>query len=172
MKKGMVFTLDLMFSLAVFTVILLVILWVWGETHMHVNQLQERESRRLKAMDVSEVLVKTMGDPEYWEEFDEVDTGNTYSIGLASDENVLDEDKLVKLNNSNYSVVRTIMGFSREDFNITIVRNWSGVEEMLYSIGRSHVNATERSVIRRYALFNNSRVEFRLEVSYDTVMSK
>ncbi len=172
MNKGVVFTLDLIFSLTIFTIIILTILWAWGETHSRVSQFQERESRRIKAVDLSDILITTMGNPEYWEDRDVVNYTNTYSIGLAGDENVLDIDKIVKLNNTNYTFSRMIMGLSREDYNLTIVSNWSGVEVFHYSMGRSPENATERNIVRRYALLNGTRVEVRLELSYDTAYIK
>ena len=48
---------------------------------------------------------------------------------------------------------------------VAVTENWSGAARTLYSIG-STTTASETRVVSRYALFNDTRVEMRLEAYY------
>ncbi|MFH0860376.1 MAG: hypothetical protein V1921_04190 [Candidatus Altiarchaeota archaeon] len=160
-KKGQISTLDLVLASSIFIGILLISMTTWNDVLMRSYRFENKREINQKAMDVSELLVLTGGDPAYWHLFpiEDVNADNVTSIGLAAEPNFLDRDKIEKMAQVNYDTLRDIMGLSKEDFNITI---YNSTNQAVYTMGIGESEATV--VMRRYALLDgdNTRIELRL----------
>jgi hypothetical protein len=165
-KKGAILTVDFFISLVIFTIIMLSIIWLWGKVRTDIKEYSVRADKREKALRLSEILVANRGKPPYWHLLD-ISSDEVSVIGLSGKHNHLMREKLEALASSTYSDVKEIMGLGREDFNLTVIKNWSGVQEVEYSIGRTNENASDQLVIRRLALLDNERVEVVLRLSYE-----
>jgi hypothetical protein len=166
MDRGATFTLDMIVALFLFMVIVLSVLWLWGEAYRYVYGMGDVRARMRKALDLSDMLVKTSGNPVNWFELDDVTTDNTRSIGLAKEENVLDSNRLDKLNSSNVSIIKTIFGLSKEDFELTVTANWTTTPAVFYNISSLDASSTKVYVVERVALLDDERVQLRLRIGY------
>jgi hypothetical protein len=167
-KKGQISTIDLVIAASIFISLLLSITWAWNDSRLKINLFENKRELYQKGLDIAEMLVKTSGDPANWHELNTVNSGTVNAIGLASEDNVLDEDKLDKLGYVDYEELRRILGLSKEDFNLTVYNITGGAETPLYSFGRPSLDLTKIR-ISRYASFGiNDIVELRLLLFYNT----
>lgn len=162
--KGIVFSLDMVFSLLVFTGILIVLVWLWGVARSDIHDYVFRAERREKALRTSELLISSPGSPVYWHLFNV--TGDLRSLGLAHEDHVLNADKIEAFCEANYSVVKILLGLTREDINFTVTRGYGSSPEVLYSCG-AFINTSESVVVRRVAMLNGSDVETKLVMGYE-----
>ena len=158
------FTLDMITALFFFVVIMLSVLWLWGYVYRHIGEYRAIEGRQVRLLQASGMLVKTQGNPTDWQE-GAVDQATVRALGLAQESNVLHSGKLDAMAQADYQALRRIIGFSDEDFRLTVASNWSGAPVVLYSIG-AEPSKSERLIVRRYALLNETRVEVKLEAFY------
>ncbi len=165
-NRGLVLTLDLVAALLLFLVIILTVLWLWGLSRTNVTDYRETDARQERLLAVSSMLVGTGGQPPDWHLQGSIDRDNVDALGLASDPHILDRNKLEALEAADYQDLREILGLGDEEFNVSVIENWSGDARVLYSAGRT-VESGEVRVFRRYALLNDTRVELRLEAYYD-----
>lgn len=133
--KGQISTLDLVIASAVFVGILLSVIYLWSDTVKSISRTSEKSDLDSKVRDVSEALVKTPGDPPDWQKMSasDINSSTVKSLGLTKEDNILDPEKLNKFGLINYEEARTIMGLSREAYNITITNS---TNEIVYSFGR------------------------------------
>jgi hypothetical protein len=165
-RKGIFLTLDLMAALFFFMVIIITLLWLWGQSQRHMVEYQDSSAKHKRLADISTLLVKSQGNPRDWEHHS-VNPDDVNTLGLALTDNVLDPKKLDALSAADYDDLRVIMGFSSEDFRIVVAQNYSGVPVVLYAKGASVTTTGEKLVSNSYALFNNTRVELTLETYYN-----
>lgn len=148
-ERGQISTLDLVVASAVFLSILFSAVYLWGDTMKSIGRTSEKNDLDSKVLDISETLVKTQGEPPDWQNMaaGDINSSSVKSLGLASEDNILDPEKIDKLKLIDYDEAREMMGLSREGYNITIT-NSSG--EVTHSIGRpvfGQSGGTERIVL-------------------------
>jgi cbb3-type cytochrome oxidase subunit 3 len=162
---GMVFTIDMIASLFFFMLIILSLLWVWQDTQRRARDYESdfRESDRL--LRISSLLVGGGGSPRNWEKKDPIDVSDIMALGLASEPNVIDHEKARAMEGLDYEDVRVLLGMGSSDFRLTITRYWKGEPAILHELGGDFERAN-RLVMRRYALYNGTRVEVKFEVGY------
>jgi len=164
--RGMIFTVDMVTALFFFLVIILSMLWVWAEAYRHMVDYRDVQSRQERLATVSSMLVKTPGSPPNWESSGGVTLSGVDAIGLAREPNVLDEGKMMAFMSADGENLRERMGLGSENFSLTVTEDWAGTPRIIYYMGDSTAGK-ERMIARRYALFNGSRVELKLEAYYN-----
>jgi len=164
MGRGLAFVMDAGIALMIFLVILMSIATLWAETYRHVYGIGEMSPLKRRAVDVSELLVKTGGDPINWYELNAVNDSNTYSLGLAREENVLDRLRLDKLNETNKTVINTIFGLAGEGFELTVTHNWTTSPNVRYNITTLNGSAATVYTAERIVLLDGERAALRLRV--------
>jgi hypothetical protein len=162
--RGQAYIADMGVAVFIFMVIVLSILALWAETYRHVFGVGERGPLWRRAVDVSELLVKTNGDPVNWFEKGQVNTSNTYHIGLAKEENVLDKNRLDKLNTTNKTVINTIFGLAGDRFELTVTANWTDNPRLLYNISTFNGNESRVYSVDRIVLYNRDWALLRLQM--------
>lgn len=102
-KKGQIFTTDFMISVAVFIGVLITIITLWNGIDIHIKEVESRREMHSIAISVSDALIRSPGFPPSW------NSTNVQSIGLAKEEYVLDQQKLMSLIGLDYDTARSIM---------------------------------------------------------------
>ncbi len=167
MSKGQISTLDLVMAAFVFILIFLTVMWSWNDTGLRIDRFEDRRGIYQKGLDVGEALVKTSGEPANWHSLNVANSSTVNSLGLASQDNVLDQAKIDRFGGMEYEEVRGILGLSREDFNLTIYNSTGGLGDALHSFGQPSLNLTKVRV-SRYASLGDDVVELRLILFYNT----
>ena len=157
--------MDLVTALFFFIIILLTLFWLWSQTSRHMSEYREGIARQTRLLDISTMLVKTQGSPPDWH-LGRVSADDVHALGLATEDNVLSTAKLDALYAADYQSVREMMGLGSEDFELTVSGNYSGAPVVYYDIGASPPSR-ERMIVRRYAIFNGTHVELKLQAYYN-----
>ena len=103
------------------------------------------------------VLIETRGNPTNWTDY-ELDETNIYSLGIADDSLVLNENKIISLSSADYSTAKTILGILGPNYEFTLaIDAWNGSSYANnYTVGLSpNASASEIVKVERFALLNN-----------------
>jgi hypothetical protein len=102
-KKGQLLMTDFMLSIAIFLAILLSTMALWSSVDTQIRDAEGRRDMQAITVYISDTLVRSTGYPANW-------TNDTVQmIGLASDEHVIDVEKVFKLKRMDYDQVREMM---------------------------------------------------------------
>ena len=160
-ENGQIFTTDLMLASAIFISILLMGIVYWNTTTNQISFHEKANERDEAVRYAANSLVSTQGDPSNWEhliEISEID-----SIGLVSQKNVLDKQKIQKLmdfNVTNYVEVKELLGITKYDLQI-IFADFNGM--VYYEFGLAPEIETEVSVTRRVALLGEKEILIKVK---------
>jgi len=162
-KKGQMFSTELVLASAIFITGLIVFVSVWNS--MLQTYFDEQDERELQTalLGISDMAVLSSGQPSSWE------AGaleNASAFGLASSANVISPSKasaLQSLNASHYNTVRERMGAGR--FGVFIsVNNSSSTLYRFGTLGDSNDSTVKILRASRLALLNNSVVTVNVQV--------
>lgn len=160
-NKGQIFTTDLAVALTVLLFILVISAASFGLIQNSLNTEEFYSEMQEKAVNASQVLVTTEGKPDVWPMTNNLD--GIDSIGLAKENNVLDENKvqtLVDWNALKYEEIKEVLGLQKYDF-------YFRVEEMNgQTVKEFGIMPEEQKtiVIERYVLFEGKERKFILGV--------
>lgn len=154
--KGQIWAFDFLIAVAFLLLVFVLSYLVWNITVIRGESELDYVSMRLVAAVFSDSLLLRDGDPDGWEYASSIN-----AIGLVNENGVLDEDKLKKLNSTNYSVARRIMGLGKYNYFINITNTSDG--NTLYEIGNKTIEV-EKVVVERFALLNGDVVSIVFEV--------
>jgi hypothetical protein len=151
MKKGQVWSLDMITSIVIFLLVLIPLFFIWTYINMQNQQQIFFDEAENLALSVSDALIRTKGLPEYWDESD------VNVIGLASEENVLNATKvsyLISMAGSDYNRTRTLLtGGYDFFFNLTDLNGTS------YGTAGSKPMDKMLIPVERYCLYNERIVK-------------
>ena len=183
MKKGQVFSMDLMFAVIIFIGVLFIVLNVWESTLKGNDLADERKSLELSARNIISQLMMDEGNPSDWTAF-----SNLQSLGLATSFSInnqnssfksrpmglmnrgygsLSSAKISALQSMNYSYTKELLGvFSYDENFYILVSRWNGTAyAQVNTIGTSpYQNVTSVVNIDRMALLNNDWAKLSLQV--------
>lgn len=109
-RKGQLLVTDFIISIAVFLAIMLAAMSLWNSVDTQIRDTEQRRDMQEITVYVSDTLVRSTGHPSNW-------TNETAQvIGLASDEHVLDVDKVLRLKHMDYDKARSTMRLGNYDF--------------------------------------------------------
>jgi hypothetical protein len=146
--KAQTWSIDFIVSIIIFFLVLSLIFFFWNyKSSQNIEQsiLTEIET---SALEFSDSLVRTKGLPEDW------NSTSVIKLGLASEENILDQTKVQAFNNSlSYSQVKDI--FKSYDFYIKI----TDLNGTVYA-EKGNVLVNKTSVpVERYSILNKKIVK-------------
>ena len=104
--NGQVWSLDFITSVLVFLVVLIPLFFVWNYVNIQNQQQILFDEVETLTLSISDSLIRTKGLPEDW------NTSDVSSIGLSSEENVLNVTKVsyfLTMGNSEYNRTRAIL---------------------------------------------------------------
>jgi hypothetical protein len=163
-SKGQVSGLDLTLGMVLVLFIMLSAYDVWGSTVSKMDAFQSHKALDDRLRDVSQLLVRTSGDPANWSSTREVDGSRVKSIGFAMSDNVLDYRRIEKAQAMDYDDLKEIMGLGKEELYVTVTELESGDKNVYYRIGRAP--QWTRASANRYALLNGTIVEVKVSLYY------
>jgi len=158
-RKAQLWSLDFVMSLLIFMSALLAVMFAWNYIGTNAAETRQLKELQLKALTLSDSLIRTGGLPDDWDE------GDVVVIGLAQEENVLNAtkvDSFINLSSSDHSRARGLLDMGLYDFlfeitemNGTVFRNTS------VPIG---ADAEVIVPVERYCLLEDRIVKARLTI--------
>jgi hypothetical protein len=180
MRKAQLFSQDIIFAMML--ILFTFSLWLTLRDRV-VTMISASEDKRQideAASNALGQLLESPGEPTNWNDLDYANDTTVWSIGLASDRNVLDSSKVsafVTMANSggdNYTTIKKFLGLNNAGYKFNLTISWlNGTALNQYSINYtpslSLYNAsfamTNTTVsIDRFALLNNSLVKVTMGV--------
>jgi len=137
--------------------IVVMFMWSWGEANAVVMGSEQMSDYRHKATDLLDVLLKTRGMPDRWE--DSASMGNltnVSSLGLVSEPGVLDRSKLRAFEQMPYQDARRVLGLTHEGYFMEVLNERN---RTIYTFGR---DSGEFITLERPALLDGDFVTFKL----------
>jgi hypothetical protein len=139
-KKGQVNTLDFMISVLVYAVMLIFLIGFWYLSIAEISGMVEQDRMDSAAVTISDMLIKTPGLPDDWEDGPE----NVWALGLARDQNVLSREKLANFSALGYNESRELMGLDGDFY--FYVEDLDG--DRLYEAGKAELGDKVTPVLR------------------------
>lgn len=161
-RRGQVFSTDLILSAFIFVVILNVSYLMWTETHEQQNVLTPEKIMQQEASFIASFLVRTPGYPDDWA------SGTVEILGLAQPDHVIQDAKLDELDTMTEAQIQDAMGISGTSFLINI----TNTSRTMHVVGRDLIwgtpptNADSIAFEERSVIVNatNTFEQGRLEV--------
>jgi hypothetical protein len=161
MKKGQIFSADLIFASSAFLIVIFLSIWSTTYINQKTNLIDVRNDLDLISENAMSSLVETPGNPDNWETiaFNDFNQSNIFSLGLAKSNTqgnsqnkgnsfgilnqnylVLDWNKIETLstfNSEKYEVYKTLLGILGPNYEFYLSINmWNGTDyEMIHEIG-------------------------------------
>ncbi|MCX6814919.1 MAG: hypothetical protein NTY20_04710 [Candidatus Aenigmarchaeota archaeon] len=110
MRKSQAWSMDFAASVVIFVTALILIIFALNYTIYQNQQQINFNMMENTAMTVSDSLVRQPGIPRDW------NSTNVTTIGLASQENVLNETKLSEFLNMNDNTIKSLLGIANYEF--------------------------------------------------------
>ncbi len=114
--KAQVWSFDFMASVLVFFMILAVLFFAWEYTTFQNEDQIIFNDMENSALTLADSIIRTRGFPEYWNE------SNVQVLGLASEENVLNETKILMFVQMDYDSAKRILGIPAYEFYFQLLR--------------------------------------------------
>jgi uncharacterized protein (UPF0333 family) len=154
--RGQIWSLDFAISLFVFLLVLIPIFFVWAYINTQSQQQKVLEEMEHLALSISDMLIRTKGIPEDWNET------NVKVIGLADEENVLSVTKVsyfVNMGINDYNRTKAILTGGYDFFF-----NLSDVEGTTYALIGNKSEGRMIVPIERYCIYNEklAKIQFAL----------
>ena len=159
--QGQAWSFDFLASVTIFFMVLIVLFFAWEYSVVqNTDQMifNDMESRTLNTVDT---MIRIKGFPEHWNET------TVEVLGLASEENILNETKIVMLVNMDYDDVRRIMGLYPYQFyfqvlNLNNTQAESGGTALVTGLDPTvYTNSTAVVPVERYILFDHAVAKLR-----------
>lgn len=162
MKHAQVWSMDFISSIIIFFLVVSVTIFAWNYTiNKNTEQVNFNEMEN-KALMISDIIIRSQGQPPDW------DTGNVQTIGLASEENVINQTKTLQFITMDYNIIRQLWGIRSYNFYLemqyingtTIQTNGNNITKGTYPINTSRFVVP----VERYVLYNGkvSKLSFIL----------
>jgi hypothetical protein len=114
MRKGQVFTIDFMISVAIFIIVLMLIVMLWFNLDIHIKEVESRRDMHTISLSIADSFVRSTGYPIDW------NSTNVQSVGLAKEEYVLDLNKYMSLASIPYDSARSTLRLGNYHFSFSM----------------------------------------------------
>ena len=160
-KRAQIWSFDFMASVVVFFMIMAVLFFVWEYTAIQNEDQMIFNDMENNALTLADNMIRTRGFPEYWNE------SNVHVLGLASEENVLNETKILMFVQMDYDHSKRILGIPAYEFYFQVLHlnntqaraNNTDLVQGLDPLGFQ--NSTIVIPIERYILFDSRVAKLR-----------
>ena len=158
-RKAQVWSMDFALSLTIFMSALLTVAFAWNYISANSIGTQQMQELQLKALTLSDSLIRTPGIPVDWNET------NVQVLGLASEENVLNVTKvrfLVNMSKNDYNRMLGLMDIGFYDF-------YFEVEDLNGSMFENTTTPVDQNSpiivpIERYTIYNGRIAKARFVI--------
>ena len=165
------FTLDSMFAIGIFVVILVGVAWSWNLVTERIRIDNLRIDMELSAKNAMSVLLENQGKPGNWHNKTSFTDTSVEAIGVSvSYPNIIHREKVSRLevlNNTKYDVIQKILGIQKYDFvlNFYVYNGSSYPIKSDFEIGNASLSDTSNVVVvNRYGLIDSNWTLVRLKV--------
>ncbi|MDD5022951.1 MAG: hypothetical protein PHU63_02170 [Candidatus ainarchaeum sp.] len=155
-KKGQLNSVDLLISTTVFALLIVFLIGFWFVEIMDIQKITKKTELEAQAISLSDILIKSPGVPKNWENENSEEIN---MIGLASSDNIIDEDKVKKFINMSYSENKEIFGIENDFY--FYIEDLNG--NRLYQTGNSTIEK-QSVTVTRFGVLDNIEVKMRLIV--------
>ena len=165
MYKAQVWSADLVAASLVILFILLFFILSWDELAIRWNTSQSYRVLFTDALVAADALFTTPGDPPSLHRLSQLNENNLKAIGIVDNRNEINNLKLEKLkenNYSNYNLTKKTLGLERYEFLLTIMdieRN-----STIFRMGTEPPPDKQSASIERFVIVNGSSAIGKLEV--------
>ena len=150
--KAQIWSTDFVISIVIFFSVFALLIFSINNISSQNEIKRNFEDINNKISIVSESLVRTKGLPENW------NSSNVILIGLASEENILNETKLNEFNNTEYQKIKEIFGY---DFYFNLTDSLNGTIYLEKGL-QPPSNANLVVPVERYCLYRDRLVNLKL----------
>ncbi len=114
MKKSQIWSFDFVISVVIFIIVVITLLFTLEYTSTQANEHVNINRMERTALLISDSLIRSPGVPESW------NISTVEIIGLAKEENVLNETKVAFLLNLTNEQIKTLLGIEAYNFYIEL----------------------------------------------------
>ena len=118
-SKGQVISLDFMVSIALFTFIIAMSIFIWNSINTQIDEAETNNMLQTELVSISTMLIETPGTPSNW---NTVGPSEINQLGLAVSSNVLSSEKIANLTSLNstfgYYNTKKLFGLNFEEIYI------------------------------------------------------
>ncbi len=155
-RKAQAWSFDFMASVIMFFMILTVLFFTWEYTSLQSNDHVMFNDMESSALTLADSMIRSRGFPRDW------NGSNIQVLGLASEENVLNETKMLMFVQMDYGDAKRILGIPAYEFYFRILhlngtQAWANNTELLTGLDPTvFQNSTMVVPIERCILFDHS----------------
>lgn len=164
-KKGQVVVYDFIFGFMTFILIITIATLLWFRITARITQEIDLDAKMKVAHDLASIMVNTPGNPARWEFDPSYGISKNFTIGLASDSNIISEKKLssfIAINQSEgYEILRkNILNLGKYNFYMQIRWRNGTISNVA---GKNSLENISASVSRK-VIINNEIKTFELTI--------
>lgn len=165
--RGQLFATDAAFALLLIVFIFFTLVAVTNQMDYQIKTSESIGRLRESATNAANQLINTPGQPRDWQMLAAPNSATLYSIGIASEPNVLDPDKtalLFNLTNSTNGTleVARLLALYEPGYNYSITITGANNTPIYSTLNTPPVSQREAASVDRVALLNQSRVRMTL----------
>jgi hypothetical protein len=159
--RAQAWSFDFMASVVVFFVILTILFFAWEYITFQNEDLIIFNEMENSALSIADTLIRTPGFPEHWNET------NVQIMGLASEENVLNETKILMFVQMDYDYAKRILGVPAYHFYFQVLylndtqAKANGTDLVLGLDPLNYTNSTMVIPIERHIIFDSRVASLR-----------
>jgi hypothetical protein len=174
-KKGQAAITDLFVALAIFIVLIIVTTTIWNLYNVRLRNRMAYDDIAIKSFQVSDILLKTGGNPLnwnsfYWDDgkFSQVEIDNIIYPGLIERDLFVPYEKIKALEEFNESNIKEVFHSGRYNFGIRVI-NSTG--EVIYNMGhiggnnKFSINLAKDIMFQKSAASNYERARIEVMLS-------
>jgi len=162
--KAQVWSIDTAFSIAIFLTALLMIFFSINTISNDIMINKELESINTLTLSISDALVRLPGFPKDW------NRTTVRVLGLARDENILDEYKVSEMLDIDYDTLRVATGAGKYNIHISLFYINGSIAKDSYgrniTAGLLPTNPDYISRMERYCIYRGELTKLRISLWY------
>lgn len=108
--KGQMWTMDFAVSIVIFALMVGIVIFAWNYSIQNSSDQVNLNILENDVIMISDTLIRVPGMPEDW------NASNVRVIGLAEEENVLNETKVLQFINMGYTQIKGLFGIGNYEF--------------------------------------------------------
>jgi len=117
MNRAQMFSLDYIMSVVIFTMILVILLPVWGTVNQQIQDAEARKEMQMVSISVVELFSRSTGNPSNWT------NESIFSIGLANSAHVVNATKVLELRKIDYRTAKSLLGMNPYNFTLNFTNS-------------------------------------------------
>ncbi|RLG19248.1 hypothetical protein DRN67_03235 [Candidatus Micrarchaeota archaeon] len=152
MKRAQIFSSDFIFSVVLFTIVLLILFPIWNNITYQTQEAEARKEMQISTIAIADLLTRSTGSPADW------NASTVKSIGLANSAHELNTTKFLRLKQIEHEDAKDLLGIPTYNISINITQRNGYLATS--GIARSPVAYYSASTHEMQPLLSNSGIEW------------